>query len=202
MEKKALPKDDISGLNGRYSRQVLFGPIGAKGQEMLAESKVVIIGSVRFLKKLVNGKIYIKSIAVIFVFLFILSSQLMSGCTIIDTAGEYLYGKFSSEKEMDKAVEVAGVFFDLLIEEDYRQAYKYISSSDKDRGDEQDFVDEFDDITKIIGAEINWIEVKGNIALMGVDLLDSYDGEEKMYKDIEVSLIKEEDGSWKVVFWE
>ncbi len=202
MEKKALPKDDISGLNGRYSRQVLFGSIGAKGQEMLAESKVVIIGSVRFLKKLVNGKIYIKSIAVIFVFLFILSSQLMSGCTIIDTAGEYLYGKFSSEKEMDKAVEVAGVFFDLLIEEDYRQAYKYISSSDKDRGDEQDFVDEFDDITKIIGAEINWIEVKGNIALMGVDLLDSYDGEEKMYKDIEVSLIKEEDGSWKVVFWE
>ncbi|MEE8324172.1 MAG: hypothetical protein V3R31_00800 [Candidatus Humimicrobiaceae bacterium] len=202
MEKKALPKDDISGLNGRYSRQVLFGPIGTKGQEMLAESKVVIIGSVRFLKKLVNGKIYIKSIAVIFVFLFILSSQLMSGCTIIDTAGEYLYGKFSSEKEMDKAVEVAGVFFDLLIEEDYRQAYKYISSSDKDRGDEQDFVDEFDDITKIIGAEINWIEVKGNIALMGVDLLDSYDGEEKMYKDIEVSLIKEEDGSWKVVFWE
>jgi len=159
-------------------------------------------GSVRFLKKLVNGKIYIKSIAVIFVFLFILSSQLMSGCTIIDTAGEYLYGKFSSEKEMDKAVEVAGVFFDLLIEEDYRQAYKYISSSDKDHGDEQDFVDEFDDITKIIGAEINWIEVKGNIALMGVDLLDSYDGEEKMYKDIEVSLIKEEDGSWKVVFWE
>ncbi len=202
MEKKALPKDDISGLNGRYSRQVLFGPIGTKGQEMLAESKVVIIGSVRFLKKLVNGKIYIKSIAVIFVFLFILSSQLMSGCTIIDTAGEYLYGKFSSEKEMDKAVEVAGVFFDLLIEEDYRQAYKYISSSDTDRGDEQDFVDEFDDITKIIGAEINWIEVKGNIALMGVDLLDSYDGEEKMYKDIEVSLIKEEDGSWKVVFWE
>ncbi len=202
MEKKALPKDDISGLNGRYSRQVLFGSIGAKGQEMLAESKVVTIGSVRFPKKLVNGKIYIKSIAVIFVFLFILSSQLMSGCTIIDTAGEYLYGKFSSEKEMDKAVEVAGVFFDLLIEEDYRQAYKYISSSDKDRGDEQDFVDEFDDITKIIGAEINWIEVKGNIALMGVDLLDSYDGEEKMYKDIEVSLIKEEDGSWKVVFWE
>jgi hypothetical protein len=37
---------------------------------------------------------------------------------------------------------------------------------------------------------------------LGVDLLDSYDGEEKMYKDIELSLIKEEDGNWKVVFWE
>ncbi len=159
-------------------------------------------GSVRFPKKLVNGKMSIKSITMIFIFLLVLSSQFISGCTIIDTAGEYLYGKFSSEKEMDKAVEVAIVFFDLLIEEDYRQAYKYISSSDKDLGGEQDFVDEFEDITKIRGVEINWIEVKGNIALVGVDLLDSYDGEEKMYKDIEVSLIKEEDGSWKVVFWE
>jgi hypothetical protein len=53
-----------------------------------------------------------------------------------------------------------------------------------------------------MGADINWVEIKGNTALLGVDILDSYDGEQKMYKDIEVSLIKEEDGSWKVVFWE
>ena len=147
-------------------------------------------------------KVPVKSIMVIFVLLLVVSSQSMFGCTAIDSAGEYLYGKFSSEKEMDRAVEVAGVFFDLLVEEDYRQAYKYISSSDRDRGSEQDFVDEFKDITKIIGADINWVEIKGNTALLGVDLLDSYDGEEKMYKDIELSLIKEEDGSWKVVFWE
>jgi len=134
--------------------------------------------------------------------LLVISSQSMFGCTAIDSAGEYLYGKFSSEKEMDRAVEVAGVFFDLLMEEDYSQAYKYISNSDRDRGSEQDFVDEFKDITKIIGADINWVEIKGNTALLGVDLLDSYDGEEKMYKDIELSLIKEEDGNWKVVFWE
>ena len=159
-------------------------------------------GSVRFPKKLVNGRIFIKSIAVIFMFLFVISSQLISGCTVIDTAGEYIYGKFSNEKEMDRAVEVAGVFFDLLIEEDYRQAYKYISSSDKKRSGEQEFVDEFKDTTKIIGVEINWIEIKGNIALLGVDLLDSYDGEEKMYKGIELSLIKEEDEKWRVVFWE
>ncbi|MFC2145358.1 hypothetical protein ACFLQQ_03415 [Actinomycetota bacterium] len=138
----------------------------------------------------------------ILILLLVISSQLMSGCTFIDTAGEYLYGKFSSEKEMDRAVEATGVFFDLLIEEDYQQAYKYISSSDREHGSEQDFVDEFKDITKIIRADINWVEIKGNTALLGVDLLDSYDGEQKMYKDIEVSLIKEEDGSWKVVFWE
>ena len=149
-----------------------------------------------------QGKISIKSIMVIFILLLVISAQSMFGCTIIDTAGEYLYGKFTSEKEMDSAVEVAGVFFDLLMEEDYSQAYKYISSSDRDHGSEQDFVNEFKDITKIIGADINWVEIKGNTALLGVDLLDSYDGEEKMYKDIELSLIKEEDGNWKVVFWE
>ena len=44
MEKKAPFKDDVSSLNDRYSRQVLFGPIGIKGQEMLAKSKVAIIG--------------------------------------------------------------------------------------------------------------------------------------------------------------
>jgi len=149
-----------------------------------------------------HGKISIKSIIIIFTILLVISSQSMFGCTIIDTAGEYLYGKFSGEKEMDSAVEVAGVFLDLLMEEDYSQAYKYISSSDRDRGSEQDFVNEFKDITKIIGADINWVEIKGNTALLGVDLLDSYDGEEKMYKDIELSLIKEEDENWKVVFWE
>lgn len=157
---------------------------------------------VRSLKKPGNDKISIKSITVIFILLLVISSQSMFGCTVIDTAGEYLYGKFSSEKEMDETVEVARVFFDFLMEEDYSQAYKYISSSDRDRGSEQDFVNEFKDITKIIGADINWVEIKGNTALLGVDLLDSYDGEEKMYKDIELSLIKEEDGNWKVVFWE
>jgi len=184
MKKRTSLNDNISGLSDRYSRQILFGPIGIKGQ-----------------KKLDNDKISIKSITVILILLLVISVQSLFGCTVIDAAGEYLYGKFSSEKEMDRAVEVAGAFFNLLMDEDYRQAYKYISSSDRDRGSEQDFVDEFKDITKIIRADINWVEIKGNTALLGVDLLDSYDGEEKMYKDIELSLIKEEDGNWKVVFW-
>ena len=44
MKKKATFKDDFSSPSDRYSRQVLFGPIGIKGQEMLAKSKVAIIG--------------------------------------------------------------------------------------------------------------------------------------------------------------
>ncbi len=44
MKKKTSLKDDISSLSDRYSRQVLFGPIGIKGQEMLAKSKIAIIG--------------------------------------------------------------------------------------------------------------------------------------------------------------
>jgi hypothetical protein len=108
---------------------------------------------------------------------------------------------FSNDREMDEAIEVAGIFFGLLMEEDYHQAYMYISDSDRDRSSEQDFIDEFADVTKIVGIEINWIEIKGNTALIGIDMVDSYDGEEKMYKDIEISLIKEEEGSWKVVFW-
>lgn len=155
----------------------------------------------QYLKSWSPEKLFLKFIPVILIFLLIIVSQWLCGCTLIDSAGEYLYGKFSSEEEMDNAVEAAEIFFDLIMKEDYRQAYKYISSSDRDKGSEQDFVDEFSDVTKIVGIEINWVEIKGNTALMGIDLVDSYDGEEKMYKDIEASLIKEEDGSWKVVFW-
>ncbi len=37
-------KDNFSGSGDRYSRQVLFSPIGSKGQEKLGKSKIVIIG--------------------------------------------------------------------------------------------------------------------------------------------------------------
>ena len=44
MKKKVSFKADLSSTDSRYSRQVLFNPIGIKGQEMLAKSKIVIIG--------------------------------------------------------------------------------------------------------------------------------------------------------------
>lgn len=37
-------KDNFSGSGDRYSRQVLFSPIGNKGQEKLGKSKIAIIG--------------------------------------------------------------------------------------------------------------------------------------------------------------
>lgn len=103
---------------------------------------------------------------------------------------------------MGRAVETVEIFFNFVINEDLEQAYQYISSKDKEKRDLDDFKDEFANITKIVKIEINWVEVKNNIAIVGIDLLERYDEEEKLFKDLEVSLIKEEDESWKVAFWD
>jgi len=102
---------------------------------------------------------------------------------------------------MNEVVEIVDVFFDLLIDKDYEGAYWYISSRDKSQKNLEGFKDEFKDVTDIVSININWVEIKNNIAMVGIDLTDSYDGEEKLFKDIEVSLIKEEDGDWQIVFW-
>lgn len=150
-------------------------------------------------KNIESGRI---SILIIMILLVILSSGVLSGgCGIIDNGRVLVTERFSSDKEMDVAVETVDIFFDLLMEKNYAEAYKYLSSEDKRGRSEQDFIMEFSDITDIVTVEINWVEVKNNIALVGIDIMDNYDGEEKMYKDIEVSLIKEEDESWKIVFW-
>ena len=127
---------------------------------------------------------------------------LWGGCSIMDDARDFISGRLSSDDDMDEVVEVVGIFFDLLVEKDYEQAYTYVSSRDREMNSQQDFIREFSDVTDIVKVEINWVEVKNNIALVGIDLMDSYDGEQKMYKDIEVSLVKEEDGAWKIVFWD
>ncbi len=140
-------------------------------------------------------------IMAVLVLLILTPGVLFGGCGIIDNGRVLVAERFSSDKEMDAAVETVNIFFDLLIEKNYSEAYKYLSSEDTSNGSEQDFIVEFSDITDIITVEINWVEVKNNIALVGIDIVDNYDGGEKMYKDIEVSLIKEEDESWKIVFW-
>ena len=56
----------------------------------------------------------------------------------------------------------------------------------------KDFQEELRDVTDIISIETNWVEVKNNIAEVGIDIIDSYDGDEKIYKDLVISLIRKE----------
>ena len=102
---------------------------------------------------------------------------------------------------MGNAVKVVENFFNALISKDYSKAYKYVCSEDKRSRSLKDFNDELSNVTDIVSIEINWVEIKNNIAIVGIDLIDFYDGEENVYKNIEVSLMKEEDGSWKINFW-
>jgi hypothetical protein len=137
-------------------------------------------------------------------FLIIMGLFLCAGlcsCTTFQNVKEFFKEKFSVETEINRAIETVDIFFNLLIEKNYSEAYKYLSSKDKERHSLDDFSNEFKNVTDIVSIDIKWGEVKNNIAIVGIDLTDSYDGEEKVYTDIEVSLIKEEDGSWKIVFW-
>ena len=144
----------------------------------------------------------INSLLLLKVSLFIVLCLALTSCSTIDEGKEFIAGSLSGGDEMDEAVEVVDMFFGLLVEKDYQGAYGYISSADRKKRSEQEFISEFSDVTDIIKVEINWVEVKNNIALVGIDIIDSYDGQEKMYKDLEVSLVKEEDGKWKIVFWD
>ena len=121
-------------------------------------------------------------------------------CDIDFNIKEQILSKFKSEERMDAAVETVDLFFHALIEKDYKKAYTFISVQDRNIKDLGDFEEEMRDVTDIIDIKINWVEVKDNIAIIGVDIMDYYDGSEKLYKDIEVSLIKEED-EWKINFW-
>lgn len=117
-------------------------------------------------------------------------------------AKDFVISRFTSEKDMEEAVKVVEKFFNAIMERDYEVAYKYISTKDKNQRSFDDFKNEFRNVTDIVSVEAKWVEVKNNVAIVGIDLIDFYDGEEKIYKDIEVSLIKEEDGSWKINFWD
>lgn len=125
----------------------------------------------------------------------------LCACTTFSDIAGFFKEKLSAEDERDKAAETVDVFFNLLIDKNYGEAYEYLSSGDREQRSQDDFSDEFKDVTGIVSIKIKWAEVKSNIAVVGIDLTDFYDGEEKLFEDIEVSLIKEEDGSWKIVFW-
>jgi len=132
--------------------------------------------------------------------LVLLCSVLFS-CAPVEKIKAGITNKFTSEQELDSALQVAEEFFDALMDNDYPRAYGLISSEDKKGRSLEDFEQEFKDVTQIVWIKMNWVEVKNNIAVVCIDFIDSYDGTEKTYKDRKVSLVKEEDGSWKINFW-
>jgi hypothetical protein len=145
-------------------------------------------------------KIFIRNIILVALSIF-LSSSLYS-CTVLSNMKDYVRDKIFLDDDMDRAVETVDDFFALLIARDYEQAYGYLSKEDRLRGDAGDFRDEFKDVTDIVSIHINSVEIKNNIAIVNIDIIDSYDGEEKTFTDIGVSLIREEDEDWEIAFWD
>jgi hypothetical protein len=156
-------------------------------------------------KKFIFKKFYSKTrlIAVLLIMLFILISVFsLPGCSKKVDIKTIVKNKLSGEDAMNAAVAVVDDFFKNLKSGNLEESFKLISSQDKITHDLNDFKKEMKNVTQIVNIKINWVEVKNNIADVGVDLSDIYDNEEKVYKGIVVSLVKEEDGSWKINFWD
>ncbi|MHB1253792.1 MAG: hypothetical protein ACYCZ1_06450 [Candidatus Humimicrobiaceae bacterium] len=126
----------------------------------------------------------------------------LSGCSKKVEMTTLLKNKLSGEDAMNAAVAVVDDFFRNLKSGNLEESFNLISSQNRLTHDINDFKKELENVTQIVDIEINWVEVKNNIADVGIDLVDSYDNEEKVYKDIVVSLVREEDGSWKINFWD
>lgn len=149
-------------------------------------------------------KIFLKSFLIYTSIFFIIIVFIISaaGCSKKVDIKTLLKSKLSGEDEMNAAVDAVDNFFKYLQSDSLSEAFNLISSKDKSNHNFDDFKKEFKNVTKIVEVKINWVEVKNNIANVGIDLTDSYDNEEKVYKDLVVSLVKEEDGSWKINFWD
>jgi predicted RNA-binding protein with PUA domain len=144
-----------------------------------------------------------KSIAVCLIILLIMVLAFpLAGCSKKVDMTTLLKNKLSGEDAMNAAVVVVDDFFRNLKSGNLEESFNLISSQDKLTHGINDFKKELENVTQIVDIEINWVEVKNNIADVGIDLVDSYDNEEKVYKDIVVSLVKEEDESWKINFWD
>lgn len=124
-----------------------------------------------------------------------------SACTVFSNIKSFFTERFSIEDDVKDITEVLNSFFDLVEDNNYQSAYEYLSSGDKSQGTLEDFKQDFANVTDIIYININYVEVNNDTAVAGIDITDSYDGEEKIYKNMAVSLVREEGGSWKIVFW-
>jgi hypothetical protein len=150
-------------------------------------------GKYRFLAPAARN-IFLSAIVIFLVFS-------ICACDTLSGLKRSVVNRFSAEDDMDEAIEAVNEFIDLLSEKDFEEAYDYLSSKDKLRGSEEDFYNEFKNVTDIVSIDVKWVEVKNNIAVVCIDLTDFYDGEEKVFEDIEVSLVRE-DEEWKIAFWE
>ena len=154
-----------------------------------------------FKNKIKTKKRIYSNIAVIFTIFFSITAFLSFGCSSKTDIKTLVRNKLTSEDEMNITVNIVEDFFSYLKSEDYEKAYELLSVKDKEKHDFTVFQEELKNVTKVIEVEINWVEIKNNIANVGIDLTDIYDKEEKVYKDLIVSLLKEEDGSWGINFW-
>ena len=84
----------------------------------------------------------------------VITGLLFSGCSAIDRGKGFAAEKFSSEDDMDAAVEAVDKFFALLVEKDYEEAYGYLSRKDKENNSQHDFISEFRNVTEIVKVEI------------------------------------------------
>jgi hypothetical protein len=149
-----------------------------------------------------SKRIFITTLFSVVIMLILLSSLVfLTGCEKITGFKNAILDRFNSEKQSDAAVATVNQFFNFLIVQDYDSAYTLVYMLPESPKTIKDFKQEFLSVTKIVSIEINWIEIKNNIAIVGVDMIDTYDGEEKIYKDIQVSLVKDKDESWKINFW-
>ncbi len=157
-----------------------------------------------FLGKLKKKKYNFLALAARNIFLAIIILFLSGSLCSCDTYSDIkrsVVNRFSAEDDMDEAVELVNEFFNLLSDKNFEEAYQYLSNGDKRKGDVEDFCNEFKNVTDIVSIDVKWVEIKNNIVVVCIDLTDFYDGEEKVFKDIEVSLVKEEDEEWKIAFW-
>ena len=150
------------------------------------------------MNQLSNKRYFMAAIAIAVILLAIMA---FSGCSMITDFKDNIVSRINKSDTEKAAVQTVQEFFDAVIESDYERAYSYIYTEKQAARTFKDFEDEFKDVTSIIEVQSKWIEVKNNIAVVGIDLIDTYDGEEKIYKDIEVSLIKDSADNWKINFW-
>jgi hypothetical protein len=140
-------------------------------------------------------------ISLVMILMLLPSAVFLTGCEKIAGLKNDILGGFGSGQQSDAAVAAVKQFFDFLVAQDYDSAYALIYTPPQSVKTMEDFKKEFLSVTKVVSIEINWVEVKNNVATVGIDMTDTYDGEEKIYKDMLISLVKDKDESWKINFW-